>query len=252
MPNATQRSDYDSVLPRATGLSDMLAGRLAAAIRAGEFRPGARLPTEKRLVEQYGVSRAVVREAFARLKADGFIDTRQGAGAFVAAKPGLANFRIARPESDGRIAPADLAHIFELRAVIEAGMAELAARRRNPADLTALKTAFAEMQQALQAGRDGHGAAADDTFHAAIATAAHNPYLAQFAAFLAQHFSATRALTWAARDDGSAAAAQAEHARLLAAIEAGDAAGAARAARDHIFAAAARHGAAAQETTVKD
>lgn len=244
-------SNYDtSALPRATGLGDMLAGRLAAAIRAGEFRPGDRLPTEKRLVEQYGVSRAVVREAIARLKADGFVDTRQGAGAFVAAKPGLANFRIAQPEGGGRIAQADLVHIFELRSVIEAGMAELAAKRRDAGDLAALKTAFAGMQQALQAGEDG--AAADDSFHAAIATAAHNPYLAQFAAFLAQHFSATRALTWAARDDGSASAAQAEHARLLAAIEAGDATEAAQAARDHILAAAARHGAAPKDNSVKD
>lgn len=252
MPDSPLSSHDTSALPRAAGLGDMLAGRLAAAIRAGEFRPGDRLPTEKRLVEQYGVSRAVVREAIARLKADGFVDTRQGAGAFVAAKPGLANFRIAQREDGGRIAPADLAHIFELRGVIEAGMAELAAKRRNAGDLAALKTAFARMQQASQAGEDG--AAADDGFHAAIATAAHNPYLAQFAAFLAQHFSATRALTWAAsaRDEGSASAAQGEHARLLAAIEAGDAAEAARAARDHIFAAAARHGAAPKENSVKD
>lgn len=251
MPSATAPTNDDSALPRATGLSGILAARLAAAIRAGAFRPGDRLPTEKQLVEQYGVSRAVVREAIARLKADGFVDTRQGAGAFVAAKPGLANFRIA-PSDTGRIAPADLAHIFELRGVIEAGMAELAARRRNDADLAALKTAFARMGQALESGEDG--ASADDSFHAAIATAAHNPYLAQFATFLAQHFSATRALTWAAsaRDDGSAAAAQAEHARLLAAIEAGAVEEAARAARDHIFAAAARHGVTVKENSVKD
>lgn len=247
MPNSTLSSPDTSVLPRAAGLGDMLAGRLAAAIRAGEFRPGDRLPTEKRLVEQYGVSRAVVREAIARLKADGFVDTRQGAGAFVTAKPGLANFRIAQPEGGGRVASADLAYIFELRCIIEAGMAELAARRRNAGDLAALKTAFARMQKALQAGEDG--AAADDSFHAAIATAAHNPYLAQFAAFLAQHFSATRALTWAAsaRDDGSASAAQTEHARLLSAIEAGDAAEAAQAARDHILAAAERRGSAMKD-----
>jgi GntR family transcriptional repressor for pyruvate dehydrogenase complex len=253
MPDpALSSQDIISALPRAAGLGDMLAGRLATAIRAGEFRPGDRLPTEKRLVEQYGVSRAVVREAIARLKADGFVDTRQGAGAFVAAKPGLANFRIVQPEGGGRIAPADLVHIFELRSVVEAGMAELAAKRRDADDLAALKTAFARMQQALLAG--GDGAVADDSFHAAIATAAHNPYLAQFAAFLAQHFSATRALTWAssARDDGTASAAQTEHARLLAAIEAGDAAEAARAARDHICAAAARHDAAPKENSVKD
>ncbi|WP_298725632.1 FCD domain-containing protein [uncultured Ferrovibrio sp.] len=230
-------------LLRPAGLGDALAGQLAAAIRGGEFRPGARLPTEKQLVERFHVSRAVVREAIARLKADGFVETRQGAGAFVAARPGLANFRIGQ---NGAAIPAeDLPHIFELRAVVEAGMAELAAQRRTPADLQALRAAFNEMEQALAGSGAKDGAAADDAFHAAIAAAAQNPYLAQFAAFLAQHFSASRAVTWMpdAIAAGSAQVSQAEHARLLAAIEAGDAQAAAQAARTHITQAAARHAA---------
>jgi GntR family transcriptional repressor for pyruvate dehydrogenase complex len=219
----------------------MLAGRLATSIRAGEFQPGDRLPTEKQLVERYAVSRAVVREAIARLKTDGFVETRQGAGAFVALKPGLANFRIAEP---GLLDAAGLAHVFELRGVVEVGMAELAAERRSAADLEALNAAFAQMEQALQS--DENGAAADDDFHAAVATAAHNPYLAQFAAFLAQHFSATRALTWqpAARSSGGTAAAQAEHRALLDAITRGDAQAAGTAARRHIAQAAGRYRAA--------
>ena len=237
-------------LPRATGLSAMLAGRLAAAIQAGEFRPGARMPTEKQLVERYSVSRAVVREAIARLKTDGFVETRQGAGAFVAANPGLANFRIAPPGSDpGLLDGRDLLYAFELRAVIESGMAELAAARRTAADIVALRAAYAGMEQALQTN-DQSGPASDDGFHAAIATAAHNPYLAQFAMFLAQHFSATRALTWqpAARAAGAARAAQDEHRRLLDAIVAGDVAAAGQAARSHISEAAARYAAAAAKS----
>lgn len=232
-------------LARSVGLGDALAGRLATAIAAGEYPPGARLPTEKQLVEQYSVSRTVVREAIARLKTDGFVETRQGSGAFVAARPGLASFRIAAPGTPpGLIGETELAHIFELRAVIEAGMAELAAQRRNAPDLATIRQAYADMQQALADGRDG--ARADDAFHAAIAAAAHNPYLAQFATFLAQHFSATRAVTWksGAVQAGSASAAQAEHARLLAAIENGEGEAAAKAARDHIRQAAARHAAA--------
>ncbi|MCW0235604.1 MAG: FadR family transcriptional regulator [Ferrovibrio sp.] len=232
-------------LPRSTGLSAMLAGRLAASIRAGEFGPGDRLPTEKQLVERFSVSRAVVREAIARLKTDGFVETRQGAGAFVAPRPGLANFRIAALNNEmGLLDAADLAHVFELRGVIEAGMAELAAQRRSAADLAALNAAFAQMEQALQS--DDNGAAADDSFHAAVAMAAHNPYLAQFAAFLAQHFSATRALTWqpAARSSGSTAAAQAEHRALLDAITRGDPGAAGAAARNHITEAAGRYRAA--------
>ncbi|MEK9969202.1 MAG: FadR/GntR family transcriptional regulator [Ferrovibrio sp.] len=249
MPSPATPSESASAiltdLPRTTGLSAMLAGRLAAMIRAGEFGPGDRLPTEKQLVERFSVSRAVVREAIARLKTDGFVETRQGAGAFVAAKPGLANFRISAPGNDiGLLPGADLIHVFELRSVIEVGMAELAAQRRTPDDLVALNAAFAQMQQALQSGADG--AAADDAFHAAVATAAHNPYLAQFSAFLAQHFSATRALTWqpGPRASGGTAAAQSEHHDLLKAITRGDAEAAGFAARRHVAEAAARYRAA--------
>lgn len=239
MPSPSAPADLTlPELPRTTGLSAMLAGRLAASIRAGEFQPGERLPTEKQLVERFSVSRAVVREAIARLKTDGFVETRQGAGAFVAQKPGLANFRIAAP---GLLDAADLAHVFELRGVIEVGMAELAAQRRNKVDIAALDAAFMQMQQALEAG--GNGAEADDAFHAAIATAAHNPYLAQFAAFLAQHFSATREVTWRpeARASGSTRAAQAEHLDLVKAILQGDAIAAGFAARRHVANAAARY-----------
>lgn len=229
-------------LPRGSGLGAMLAGRLADAIRAGEYHPGDRLPTEKQLVERFSVSRAVVREAIARLKTDGFVETRQGAGAFVALRPGLANFRIAAP---GLLNTQDLLHVFELRGVIEAGMAEFAAKRRTDPDIAALRAAYAAMEQALAQNEDA-GAASDDTFHAAVATAAHNPYLAQFATFLAQHFSATRALTWQpqARDAGAAAASQAEHRQVLDAIVAGDPVAANAAARTHIANAAARYAAA--------
>lgn len=232
----------DSHLARPPGLGNALAGRLAAAIAGGEFPPGARLPTEKQLVERFDVSRAVVREAIARLKTEGFVETRQGSGAFVSKRPGLASFRIgAHGAAPGTIPASELPHIFELRAIVEAGMAELAAQRRSEADLAAIRRAFDAMQQALRDGQDGAGD--DDAFHAAIAAAAHNPYLAQFAAFLAQHFSATRAVTWQAdaMHAGSAAAAQAEHARLLEAIAAGAGEAASRAARDHIRQAAARH-----------
>lgn len=235
-------ADHD--LARSSGLGAALAGRLAAAIRAGDFPPGGRLPTEKQLVAQYAVSRAVVREAIARLKTDGYVETRQGAGAFVAAHPGASNFRILAGGSD---TAADLGHIFELRGLIEAGMAELAAVRRSAADLAGIEAAFARMDAALASGEDG--TAADDDFHAAIARAAGNPYLARFATFLAQHFSATRAVTWSpdAIAAGNARASQDEHRQLLAAIVAGDGTAAAQAARSHIACAAARYQAAMQQ-----
>ena len=60
-----------------------MADALAEQIRQGALAPGDRLPTEKQLTEIYAVSRAVVREALARLKSEGLVTSQQGSGVFV-------------------------------------------------------------------------------------------------------------------------------------------------------------------------
>ncbi len=81
-------------IARPASLSEEVFLALEGRIRAAEFRPGGRLPTEKQLSALFGVSRAVVREAVARLRADGYVETRQGAGAYVCGQPGKASFRL--------------------------------------------------------------------------------------------------------------------------------------------------------------
>src|SRR5918994_2581514 len=68
--------------------------RLSAEITSGKMEPGARLPTEQEMMSAMGVSRTVVREAVAALRAEGLIVTRQGVGAFVASDAQRAPFRI--------------------------------------------------------------------------------------------------------------------------------------------------------------
>lgn len=229
-------------LSRPAALSDEVCRLLAARIRSGELGPGARLPTEKSLGDALGVSRAVVREALSRLKADGMVESRQGSGAFVAARPGSASFRLA----DGADA-ADLAQVFELRMMVEVAAAELAAGRRRRADLARMRAALADMDAALAHMSDG--AAADDRFHRAIADATRNPMVARFVEFLGGNLSRSRVPTWSAGGfaDGLAQAAQQEHHRLYAAIEAGDARAARRLAEVHLRRAAARLGLAGKE-----
>ncbi len=65
-------------------LKDELIDRLTAEIKSGALKPSDKLPTEQKMIAAFGVSRTVVREALAALRAEGLIDTRQGAGAFVA------------------------------------------------------------------------------------------------------------------------------------------------------------------------
>lgn len=230
-----------ALLSRPAALSDEVCRLLGARIRSGELGPGARLPTEKSLGDELGVSRAVVREALSRLKADGMVESRQGSGAFVAARPGSASFRL----GDG--AEADLAQVFELRMMVEVAAAELAAQRRRRADLARMRAALADMDAAL-ASR-GEGAEADDRFHRAIADATRNPMVARFVEFLGGNLSRSRVPTWSARGHaaGLAQAAQQEHHRLYAAIEAGDARAARRLAELHLRRAATRLGLAGKE-----
>jgi GntR family transcriptional repressor for pyruvate dehydrogenase complex len=223
-----------SVAPvaRPAELSREVVRTLEHGIRARKFAPGQRLPTEKELGTRFGVSRAVVREAIARLKSDGYVETRQGAGAFVAARPGLLSFKLAAEEP---IAHADLRHIQELRAAVEGAAAELAAVRRTAADLAAIRRELDAMAEAIRRGTDGSDA--DGRFHRCIGMATHNPHLYRFVEFLDHQFSETRRPGWdpARHRAGKPRAAQREHQRLYAAIAAGNPRAARAAAVRHLM-----------------
>jgi GntR family transcriptional repressor for pyruvate dehydrogenase complex len=234
-----ERPPASDEVARPRGLADQIVRALQARIESGELAPGSRLPTEHALGARFGVSRAVVREAIARLKADGYVATRQGAGAFVAGEPGHASFRL---PSEGELAPGELAQLFELRAAVEVATARLAAERRTRADLAEIRRALDEVSRAIEEGTDG--VAADGAFHRAIALAAHNAHLQRFVEFLGFHFAETRRPAWteAGRRARRPHAAQREHERVYVAIARGDARGAERAAADHLRGSAARLG----------
>ena len=111
-----------------------LTQRLAAEILSGRLQPGARLPTEQELSLATGVSRTVVREAVAALRADGLVMTRQGLGAFVPADVQRRPFRI---DPDGVKSAKDVLQILELRMGVEIEASGLAAERRTSHDLVA-------------------------------------------------------------------------------------------------------------------
>lgn len=217
-------------------LGDEIAERLDAWIREQGLPPGAQLPTEKALCERFGVSRPVVREAIARLKAEGCVRTRQGSGAYVAERPEV--FRLPLPDG----LPQDADEVFELRHLVETGAAALAAERRDEQDLQRIAAALGRMRTALEAHADAAGD--DDAFHAAIADATHNRALARFAQFMGQQFAHSRKPTWSmgGHAAGRAREAQDEHERIYQAIVAGDPTAARRAAAAHLTGAARRLG----------
>lgn len=150
--------------------AEEVARALENHIRSGAWEPEARLPSEQMMALQFGVSRAVVREAIARLKNEGLVKTRQGSGAFVR------DWEIASLQLDPDIRESleSVLAIVELRKGIEAEAAALAAQRRTRKDLAAIEKALAHIGAITKAR--GDSAKADMQFHRAIAEAAHNPY----------------------------------------------------------------------------
>lgn len=166
-------------VPRPRNLTLEIAERIAAEITSGRLQPGARLPTEAEMVVSMGVSRTVVREAVAALRAEGLVMTRQGAGAFVAEDATRRPFRLALA---GLPSLQSVLDVMELRAGIETESAALAAERATPAACARIERVLDEIDAAV---RDGKTAADEDfVFHCAIAEATGNAQFAHFLAYL--------------------------------------------------------------------
>ena len=144
---------------------DALSGR----IRDGSLATGAKLPTEAAFMEEFGVSRTVVREAISRLQAAGLVATRHGIGTFVVGMGDATAFRIS-PDQLGTLQ--DVIAVLELRIGVETEGAALAAARRTPANLATLRNALDSFIAAIEEGRDAVGP--DFQFHLEIARATQN------------------------------------------------------------------------------
>lgn len=225
---------------RATSLTDDLYTKLEARIRSGEWPPGTRLPTQKEIAETEEVSRTVVREAVARLTAQGLAISRQGSGMFVADTAEYRAFQITRDELNEL---ADIVKLLEMRLGVETEMAGLAAARRTTADIGAIQDALQAMQD-LQ-GDPVAAAKADTAFHLAIARATQNDYYARFVEFLGLRLVPPRNLYLrdqpAEAHHAYAAKVQAEHEAILEAIVRMDPQRARDAARHHMQESLTRH-----------
>ena len=153
----------------AGSLPDRIYARVVEAILRGDFAPHNKLPTEEALSAQFGVSRPTVREALARLRSDGIIDSRRGAGSTVIRAPGTPVV-VATPVKS----LADIERYYAFRSCVEMGAAAGAAEFRDADDLEALQQAFEALNNAMEGGESG--ADEDVRFHLAIARASHNPF----------------------------------------------------------------------------
>lgn len=206
--------------------------RISAEIRSGVLRPGDRLPTEQELMTAMGVSRTVVREAVAALKAEGLVLTRQGSGAFVNADPSRLAFRISTVAE--RLD--EVISVMELRLAVEVEAAALAAERSTAAGRARIRKAQAAFRLAIDAGEDG--VREDFAFHVAIAQALQNDRFADFLQFLGHHVIPRPAFRETLPDAASLKAylnrLWREHERIFEAIEAREPAEARKLMRTHL------------------
>ena len=234
-PPASARAPLNTVA-RPQSLADETYRQLLMQLEMGLWQVGRKLPPEMALAESLGVSRPVVREALARLKADGRIETRQGSGAVVADRNKIAAFRFAKSGGAEEADATDIAEreMLELRQIVESGAAELAAKRRTDTDVTAIRAAVDAMDGALEKKSDGSDV--DDAFHNAIAAATHNSQLTKFVEFVGAQFSASRKATWdkTGYGVGITEVGQDDHRAILKAIDGGDAAKAKRLSHAHV------------------
>lgn len=225
-------TDYLSKVERprhATGtdLVESVVGPLERAIRDGLVSEGDRLPPERMLSAQLGVSRATVREALHELELKGLVERRQGRGTVVleTGRGELTQLLIRRLDSGERA----LAEIMDFREAIEVPITARAAKYATRADVVRLEGLADRMESEVSGKRHSE---LDAQFHESIARATHNPLLVKLVRLSADWTTTTRnrRLEGVARRRGSLEG----HREILNRIRDRDPEGAAQAMQDHL------------------
>ncbi|WP_372338718.1 FadR/GntR family transcriptional regulator [Mangrovibrevibacter kandeliae] len=176
-------------IERRVNLVQQVAGALRRSILSGAAPVGSRLPSEASLTGEYGVSRTVVREAVASLRADGLVEARQGSGVYVLAKEPAAiqPFTSVDPT---RIS--SVIELLELRAAVEIEAAGLASQRRSPAQEEAVIEGCEAIERLIETGEATTDA--DFALHLTIADATNNLRFREFLEMLGTRLIPRRAL----------------------------------------------------------
>ena len=200
--------------------TDVVIDGLKRLIVDGTLRAGDRLPIEKDLAAQLGVSRGSLREGVRALALLGVLETRQGDGTYVTSlEPGRllspVSFLAELPDPDGN------AHLLGVRRVLEAESAALAARSVTDEELDEMEAVLAGIDDLIEAPGEvdlDRFIEADSAFHRAIAHASRNPALAALIENLGGRTLRTR-LWRAVTEQDAIAATHREHRGVLAELQ---------------------------------
>lgn len=193
-------------------LRQSVAEEIRRLIMSGQLAPGERL-LEDRLAEQLGVSRNPVREALRALEGSGLVEVRPRRGAYVS-----------------QLDPEQAAQLLDLRAVIEAYAARLAARNHTPDDLAGLQRCLTEGAAASRDGDHVRAASFHRDFHIGIERASGNTHLEPVVGPLRHQTE----LVFSVLADQRSVLSWDEHVRIYNAIKSGDEAKAERCTIEHM------------------
>lgn len=206
-------------------LYEELVQRLRQHIEQAGLGEGDRLPAERALAEQLGVSRASIKQAIIVLQVKGVVEVRHGGGTY------LLRTDLPPEEIDTLVErQRRLPDVLDAREALETKLAELAAVRHSEGDLAEIEAALADMRAAVDGG--GLGTDGDRRFHAGVTAAAHSPILAEFMREIAPQVAESRGESL--RQPGRPARSLAQHERIVDAIRRGDGAAARAAMRTHL------------------
>lgn len=162
-------------------VSDRVLQSLRHLIETQQMKVGDRLPAERKLCEQLGVSRSSLREAIQQLTSQGMLVSKVGAGTYLQQLPSSwSQHQIVQPLSE--LIDEDPAYRFdvqEARIILEGGTAWHAALRATPEDIQHIRNCYDQITHFQSLGDDEQAARADANFHLAIAEASHNLVLIQ-------------------------------------------------------------------------
>ncbi len=203
-------------------------------IRQGRLKHGDRLPSERSLAEQFGVSRSSVREAIRSLELQGLVRSKRGSGTFIdtANVEGNLDSVMAFITATLSTGGADLTDVFEMRHVLEPPIAALAARRATPEDVQRLRGILFEQRARIDAG--GTGVESDTAFHFALASATHNTALIKVVSAVEDILQLSRDRSL--QEPGRPLRSLESHWEILQTIEVGDSARALQAMEHHLTA----------------
>ncbi len=229
----TARSMPPDHLNGAVAIPRGVADRLQQAILEGRLKPGECLPPQRELSEQFGVSRASLREALSVLETLGLVSVQPGRGVFVTTLEDRAPLWHFAERGSAR-------DVYEARLALESAAAALAAERIGVEGLATLETIMATMRDAYERGDMVALVAADMAFHDALMEASRNPIIAAMYRSVREMMVASQRLPLARRVKLSDTVM--EHEAILACLSRREAEGAALAMGKHIRGAAGRYG----------